>query len=113
MVTGSAKLYTSIRAGYNISDTAKVYSVGLGIGHDFELNKSFAIGCQLSSDQIYLGSWSKSNWVGKAGVNLQVKLVKGIELFAGTYYNIYHNKQQSKIKTYAYPIQSRGLAYHN
>ncbi len=113
LVTGSSKLYTSIRGGYNISDTAKVFSVGLAVGHDFIINKKLAVGSQLSGDQLYLGSWNKSNWIGKAGVNLQVKLVKGIELFAGPYYSMYYSNQKNKIKNYAHPVQTRGLAHHN
>lgn len=113
LLTGNSKLYTAIKAGYNVSDTAKVFSYGASIGHDFILNKRFAIGSQISLDQLYLGTWNRSNLLSKAGLNAQVKLTKGIELYVGPNYNVFYSNQVNKIKNYSYPMQSRGLAYHN
>lgn len=112
-ITGNAKLYTALRAGYNISDTAKVFSFGVAIGHDFKFNNTFSLGSQISFDQLYLGSWNKSNLLSKAGFNLQFQLAKGIGLFAGPYYNVYYTNQINKVKNYSYPILNNGLAYHS
>ncbi len=113
LITGNAKLYTALRAGYNVSDTAKVFSYGAAIGHDFRFNKTFSVGTQISFDQLYLGSWNKSNLLSKAGFNLQFQLAKGIGLFAGPYYNVYYTNQINKVKNYSSPVLSRGLAYHS
>ncbi|WP_017258155.1 peptidase associated/transthyretin-like domain-containing protein [Pedobacter arcticus] len=113
LITGNAKLYTAIRAGYNLSDTAKVFSFGVAMGHDFVLSKKLAIGAQMSYDQLYLGSWKHSSSLVKAGTNVQLQLIKGLALFAGPYYNVYFTNQTNKFKNYSYPILNRGLAYHS
>lgn len=111
--TGNAKLYSIIRGGYNVSDTAKVLSFGFGLGHDFVINKNWLIGTQLTSDQLYLGSWNRTNILNKVGLNVQVQIVKNISIFAGPNYNLFYSNQTSKIKNYSHPIQSRGIVYHN
>lgn len=113
LITGNAKLYTALRAGYNVSDTAKVFSYGAALGHDFIFNKTFALGTQISFDQLYLGSWKRSNLLSKAGFNLQLQLAKGIGVFAGPYYNVYYTNQTNKIKNYSHPVLNKGAAYHS
>lgn len=111
LLTGNAKLYTEIRAGFNVSDTAQVFSFGVGFGHDFKLNKTFNLGVKSSYDQLYLGSWRYSNSLVKAGPNIEAKLFKGFSLFAGSYYNLYYSNQKQKFSDYAHPIFNKGWAY--
>lgn len=113
LATGNNNLYTSLRAGYNVSDTAKVFSYGAALAHDFKLNRSLAMGAQISADQLYLGSWNRINVLSKVGISAQVRLIKGVELFAGPYYNVFYSNQNSKIRNYSNPKQIRGLNYHN
>ncbi|MBE9600975.1 hypothetical protein [Pedobacter sp. MC2016-24] len=88
--TGNAKLYSMMYIGTNISDTAKVSSLGLGLGHDFIISKRISIAAELSFHYLYLGNFDFGNTLNKLQTNLQVQLFKGIGVFAGpTYY--YYN----------------------
>lgn len=88
--TGNAKLYSMMYIGTNISDTAKVSSLGLGLGHDFIISKRLSIAAELSFHYLYLGNFDYGNTLNKLQTNIQVQLFKGIGVFAGpTYY--YYN----------------------
>lgn len=87
--TGNANLYNLLIAGYNFSDTAKVISFGLGLGHDFILGKTVSVAAEISQQYLYLGNWDYANMLYKGQVNLQIKLLKGIGIFGGPSYNYY------------------------
>ncbi|MEE1947021.1 STN and carboxypeptidase regulatory-like domain-containing protein [Pedobacter sp. KR3-3] len=87
--SGNANLYTMLIGGYNFSDTAKVISFGLGMGHDFILGKTFSFATELSAQHLYLGNWDYANTLYKGQLNLQFKLFKGLSIFGGPSYNYY------------------------
>lgn len=87
--SGNANLYTMLIGGYHFSDTAKVISFGLGIGHDFILNKTLSFAAELSTQHLYLGNWDYANILNKGQVNVQIKLFKGFTIFGGPSYNYY------------------------
>lgn len=87
--TGNAKLYTVLFAGMNISDQEKIYTAGIGLGHDFIINKRLAIGIEITGQQLYLGNWDSANLLSRVQSNLQYQLFKGITIFGGPAYAIY------------------------
>lgn len=90
--SGNANLYTLLIGGYNFSDTAKVISFGLGMGHDFILGKTFSFATELSAQHLYLGNWDYANMLYKGQLNLQFRLFKGLSIFGGPSYNYYVSK---------------------
>jgi hypothetical protein len=87
--TGNDKLYTVLFAGINISDQEKIYTAGIGLGHDFFINKRLAIGLEITGQQLYLGNWDSSNLLSRVQSNLQFQLFKGIAIFGGPAYAVY------------------------
>lgn len=68
----------------------KVYSAGLGFGHDFIFSNRFSAAAEISSQGLYLGNFDSANILTRSQLNFQVQLVKGIRIFAGPSYSIYN-----------------------
>lgn len=116
--TGNAKLYTIMYAGTNISDTAKVSSLGLGLGHDFIFNKRISIAAELSFHYLYLGNFDYGNTLNKLQTNLQVQLFKGIGIFAGPTYYYYNTdappgSSGKNYKQQVYPKKHQSFSGNN
>ncbi|WP_207425242.1 STN and carboxypeptidase regulatory-like domain-containing protein [Pedobacter sp. SYSU D00535] len=93
--TGNAKLYTILSAGANIADSAKAYTAGLGLGHDFLFNNRLSLASELASQLVYLGDLENVGSWNKLQLQLQWKVIKGLTIFAGPSYSIYHQQKQS------------------
>ncbi|TCD23436.1 hypothetical protein EZ456_17690 [Pedobacter psychrodurus] len=90
--TGNANLYTLLIVGKNFSDTARVFTFGLGLGHDFILNKRFAIAAEGTIQSIYLGNnVEEANNLYRLQVNLQFNALSRLAIFAGPAYSHYVN----------------------
>ncbi|MBB6236881.1 hypothetical protein HDC90_001496 [Pedobacter sp. AK013] len=87
--TGNAKLYTLLIAGKNFSDTARVFTFGLGLGHDFILNKRFSIATEGTIQSIYLGHIEEANTLYRIQTYLQVNALSRFAFFAGPAYSYY------------------------
>lgn len=87
--TGNAKLYTILFVGMNISNQEKIKTAGIGLGHDFILNKRLSLGVEITGQNLYLGNWDKANLLSRVQTNLQYELCKGISIFGGPAYAIY------------------------
>ncbi|MET4140059.1 STN and carboxypeptidase regulatory-like domain-containing protein [Pedobacter sp. UYP1] len=114
--TGTKKLYTILMAGRNISDTAKISSVGFGFGHEIQLNEKLAIGAEYLSQFISTGKWSESSNLNKLQLNLQYKIAKGLAIFGGPSYSIYgtDHPQGSGVKGFKQQIPpSYAHAFNN
>lgn len=109
--TGNSKLYSMLIGGINLSDSAKVYSFGFGLGHDFIFSKNLSLSTGLSSQYLYLGSRSYTNLLNKFSLNLNVHLTKNVSLFAGLVFNVYYSDQSIAIKGYKNNIPAS--KYHN
>lgn len=90
--TGNANLYNVIFAGTNVSDSAKLHTIGLGFGHDFIFSKHLSIAPELSFQYLYLGHWKYGNTLTKMQLNLQVQLFKGFTIFGGPSYSYYNSE---------------------
>lgn len=86
---GNANLYNILFAGYNISQSEKIATMGLGLGHDFLINKNISITGEITSQYLYLGNWQNANFLNRIQLNLQYQIIEGISAFAGPAYNVY------------------------
>jgi hypothetical protein len=89
--TGNAKLYGIITGGTNVSNNAKVYSYGFGLGHDFILSKKITASAEISSQNIYLGKSDQKNILYKLSTNFSISFQKNISFFAGPSLNLYNS----------------------
>jgi len=90
--TGNAKLYTMLIGGMNVSNSEKVYSAGIGWGHDFIFNNRLSLAAELSTQFLYLGKPVNNHYLNKTQTHLQFAATKGITLFAGPSYSVYYSK---------------------
>lgn len=93
--TGTAKFYTMLimSGSYGVND--RVYSAGYGIGHEIIFSKRLSASAELSSQGLYLGNWNYPNILNKGQLNMQFKLAKGLNLFAGPSYSLYYSDPAS------------------
>ena len=98
--TGNAKLYSILQAGLNVSDSAKAYTFGYGIGKEILLGKMFSLNPELTAQHLYLGSWDYANILSKARLNLNIRLGKYVSLFGGPVFNVYYSEQTTFEKGY-------------
>ncbi|MBB6502444.1 hypothetical protein [Pedobacter cryoconitis] len=91
--TGTRKLYSILMIGQNISNTEKIVSGGMGLGHEFQLGKNLSLATELSSQFLYLGDSKDSPSLNKLQANLQIRIFKGLTLFGGPSYSIYSSDQ--------------------
>lgn len=89
--TGNANLYNILFVGSNLSDTARIETVGLGFGHDIIISNRLSVAPELSFQYLYLGNWKNSNILTKLQLNLQIQIVKGITIFGGPAYSYYNS----------------------
>jgi hypothetical protein len=87
--TGNANLYSLLIVGKNFSDTAQVLTFGLGIGHDFILNKRFSIAVEGTTQSIYLGSFEEVNNLFRLQSHFQVNVLSRLTVFGGPAYSYY------------------------
>ncbi|MDP4283669.1 MAG: STN and carboxypeptidase regulatory-like domain-containing protein [Bacteroidota bacterium] len=111
--TGNSKLYSMLMGGINLSDSAKIYSFGFGLGHDFIFSNRFSFSTELSSQYLYLGSWSYTNLLNKFSLNLNVHLNKNFALFAGPAFNVYYSNQAGGFNGFNKNIPSAGYHHFN
>ncbi len=89
--TGNANLYTLLIAGVNYSDTAKIETIGIGLGHDFKFGNHVAIETEAITQYLHLGNWDYANMLMRFQANLEIKLFKGFAIFGGPSYAYYNS----------------------
>ncbi len=104
--TGTKKLYSNLIGGMNISDTAKLYSFGFGLGHYGKIGRNTGITTEISSQYLYRGSWDYTNLLNKFKLNFNIHLGKYISVFAGPVVNVFYTDQQTIINNYHKNIPS-------
>lgn len=98
--TGNSKLYTMLMAGTNLSDQEKVFTFGLGLGHDFIFGNRVSVSVEASSQSVFTGDWSNTGILAKGNLNINVKLVKGIAITAGPTFSMYTNGNPVPVEGY-------------
>jgi hypothetical protein len=103
--TGNSMLYTILFVGKSFSDTAKIETFGMGLGHDFLFGRHISFATELSAQQLHLGNWEYSRILTKAQLNLQITLFKGFSIFGGPTFNYYLSKAPLGSSTTGYKQQ--------
>ena len=85
--TGTHGFYSNVLIGTNISRNNKMYSFGLGIGHNFMLSDWMYLSGETDYQFAYTGSWDDRWAQAKLLVNFQP--TKTMSFFAGPTYNKY------------------------
>lgn len=116
--TGNAKLYSIFKAGVHISDTAKLYAYGFGLGHDFIIAKWISLSSEITSQYFYNGNWDASNILGQVKLNLNLHPSRYFSVFAGATVNGYFTNAapaasgyKSSIPAAGYPVFDLGNKY--
>lgn len=113
--TGNAKFYSMLIGSANFSELEKVYALGYGFGHDQIFNKRLSASAEISAHGLYLGIWDYPNILSKVQLNMQLKVFKGLSVFAGPAYNLYFSDPES-VSTYGYKLEvapTRSKVYSN
>jgi hypothetical protein len=110
--TGNAKLYSILQAGLRAGDSSRVYAFGYGLGREMALNKkkNLLLNAELTSQQLYLGSWDYINLLNRLELNFTVKLNKHFSISAGPAYSLYITDQKVGVSGYRHPKQLAGFA---
>jgi hypothetical protein len=106
--TGNHKLYSILMAGMNLDKNRKLYSFGYGIGKDSRLNKHLSITTELSTQNLYAGSWDYFNLLNKFSLNLQWQPVKGLSFYAGPSFSVFVSDQDIAVQGYQFPTPRAG-----
>lgn len=107
--SGNNKLYSIIEVGTNFSNKAKLYSFGYGIGKVINIKKKISILTELTSQNLYAGSWDYYNLLNKFSLNLQWQLAKKISFFVGPSFSIFTSNQHVAIIGYKFPMINNGI----
>jgi hypothetical protein len=113
--TGNAKLYSILQAGLHTGDSSKVYAFGYGLGREMALNKkkTVLLNAELSSQQLYLGSWQYANILNRLNMGLTIKAGKYFSVFAGPSYSVYVSDQKMGFSGYKHPAILTGYGVNN
>jgi hypothetical protein len=107
--SGNKKLYSLVMGGASFGDSSKVFTFGIGLGHDFILHKKFIISPVLSSQSVYLGDWKKTNLLNKLNIDLHWQINKNIALIGGPSFNIYHTTTGRTVSGYKKELSTNGF----
>ncbi|TDE14882.1 hypothetical protein E0F88_15100 [Dyadobacter psychrotolerans] len=91
--TGSHKFYSILMAGSGIGHQEKAYTFGLGFGKEFRLGRALGLVTEISSQNLYLGSWENAPVINRLQTALNLSLSKRLSLSAGPSFSLLHNKQ--------------------
>lgn len=104
--TGNSKLYSILLAGVEATKDEKAYTLGYGLGREFNLNKRWAMNAEITSQHVYLGTWDYLNLLNRAAVQVNFRLGKYFSLFAGPALSVYYSEQTTKIPGYKHNIRT-------
>lgn len=106
--SGNPKLYSILHAGYNFSNTQKVFSYGYGIGTVINPGRKITVQPEILSRYLYTGNWRNANILNSAHINVQANIAKRFALYAAPVFNLYYSNQTKGVNGYRYPIQPTG-----
>jgi hypothetical protein len=108
--TGNSKFYSILLAGLQTGTTEKLYTFGYGIGSEWGLNrkKSITVNPELTSQQIYAGSWNDLSVNNRLSLNLNIKAGKFFSIYGGPAFNVFISDQKTGVLNYRFPVQPSG-----
>jgi hypothetical protein len=96
--TGTHTFYSALLVGINLDPNNKLYTIGLGMGHDFMLSNKVYISAEAAYNFVDAGDWDNRLIQGKLLLNVQ--LSKNISLFAGPTFNRYNSSSSYSVSGY-------------
>jgi CarboxypepD_reg-like domain len=104
--SGNPKLYSILQAGANLNTDKKLFSFGYGIGRDNKLSKQLSLTTELTSNNIYAGTWDYYNSQNKLSLNLQWQAAKKFSVYAGPSFSLLLSDQKTAVQGYQFPLPS-------
>ena len=96
--TGSYHFYSILTAGTSIDQNNKSYSVGYGVGSEFNLSKKFTFNPEITEHWVYTGDSTFSS-IARAQLNVHYKASKLISIYAGPSFSVMYS-DRSKVAGY-------------
>jgi hypothetical protein len=106
-------LYSMLQVGANFSADKKLFSFGYGIGRDNKLSKQLSLTTELTSNNIYAGSWDYYNSQNKFSLNLQWQDAKKFSIYAGPSFSLLLSDQKTAAQGYQFPLPSPSYKQFN
>lgn len=97
---GNAAFYTAIMGGINVFPDQKALIFGIGFGHDFVLKDHLLLSSELSSQNVYLGSWKELSNLYRAKALINIAFSERLGMFIGPAFNLFVNEQIIPVKGY-------------
>ena len=111
--TGSRKIYSFLMIGSAIDGRKKAYTFGIGLGKEFNLYQKLGLITEISSQNLYLGSWEDAPALTRLQAALDLKLSKRLSLSAGPSFTLMYNKKSEPKAGYqSYPPKTYALFDH-
>jgi hypothetical protein len=112
--TGNSKLYSILLMGFDqkktTEDSANVFSLGYGLGHEFSLGKWFSVNPEFTTQYLYLGNYKSTNVMNKFHLQFHVKFGKYFSIFGGPSFTTLYSDQTKTYTGWNYAIPPSG--YH-
>jgi hypothetical protein len=102
--TGSRRLYSIFLAGINPSSNNKAFTYGYGLGTELQLGNRFSVNPEATCQYLYLGNKRNTNLLNKMSLQANMKIVKGLTVFAGPSFAVYYSNQEYGISGYKYRL---------
>ncbi|RLD79977.1 MAG: hypothetical protein DRJ07_11040 [Bacteroidetes bacterium] len=88
--TGVKHLYNIFTAGLKPTGEIFYWSVGYGLGSEFNLSPKMNLNIDVTGSHINENQWTRElNIMGTFKINVSYKITEGFELFAGPSYNVF------------------------
>ncbi len=113
--SGNAILYSILQAGLYAGDNnKKLYSAGYGIGSNlyFNRSKSLSFNPELLALSLYRGSWDNTNFLFRLQLQMNVKVARGLSLFAGPAISMMYSDQKNMVSGYGSGLPPSGYKLH-
>jgi hypothetical protein len=81
--TGSRKLYSILQAGYDPGRNEKTFAYGFGLGNEWTFSRRLALNTEALVSSLLVGHGRELPQVFRLQTLFNVKLAKGLSLFAG------------------------------
>jgi hypothetical protein len=112
--SGTPKLYGIILGGANLSEDKKMYSVGVGIGHEIALGSMFTVNPEITSQYLNRGGpWKFDNSLNRLQANVHVKLGKYVTVFAGPTFSVFNCDEDDVVVKTGYKSKVTTGNYHS
>ncbi len=95
--TGTPQFYSILLGGINTDSKDQVYSFGYGLGSERNIARWLSVSPELTMQYLYLGSWDDLNLLGKANLNVNIRLSRHVSIFAGPSFNAYYSDQTAAV----------------